>query len=94
MAKYRIIKSGQNERREYLPLNQSPLFKDLPQVDIAQEQKKSYFIFLYEKLPQLLKSYFPTEFNDHNNNIKINIKNINIQEPEETEKEAQVKSST
>ena len=61
---YRLIKSGKNQRREYLGLNKSPLFQDLPQRDFAHEQKESYHKFFQERLPKLLDFYFPAEFNE------------------------------
>src|SRR3954464_14971685 len=85
MSSYRLITSGKNQRREYLSLNCSPLFQTLPDQDFAQEQRKSYHNFLYEKLPKLLNFYFPeekgVELSDYNNKVKINIEGIEVQEP-------------
>jgi DNA-directed RNA polymerase beta subunit len=85
MSSYRLITSGKNQRREYFSLNHSPLFQVLPDQDFAQEQRKSYHNFLYEKLPKLLNFYFPkeraVELSDYNNKVKINIEGIEIQEP-------------
>ncbi len=94
MLPYRLINSGKNQRREYFSLNRSPLFEALPDRDFAQEQKLSYYEFLYEKLPQLLTFYFPVEFNDYNNNIRVNIEEIECQEPEVSEKEARANFQT
>lgn len=91
---YRVITSGGNERREYLSLNRSSLFLDLPKIDTAQEQKKSYFDFLNNKLKQLLNFYFPVTFSDHNNTINLNVTDFILQEPEMSEKEVRVKSFT
>lgn len=91
---YRIIISGNNERREYISLNRSNLFLDLPKVDTAQEQKKSYFEFLNSKLPQLLDFYFPITLKDHNNVINLEVKGFNLQEPEMGETEVREKSFT
>jgi len=89
---YRTINSGKNQRREYLAANRSPLFQPLPERDYAQEQKLSYSKFLYERLPQLLSFYFPAEFSDYNNNIRIEVENYECQEPTITEEEARVDS--
>jgi len=91
---YRIINSGKNPRREYLTVNRSPLFQDLPEQDYAREQKLSYSKFLNERLPKLLSFYFPAEFNDYNNNIKISVENLVYQEPEITEEIARAESLT
>src|SRR3954468_357531 len=79
---YLTINSGKSLRREYSAANRSPLFQDLPERDYAQEQKLSYSKFLHERLPQLLSFYFPAEFSDYNNDIKISIKNVECREPE------------
>src|SRR5437762_1166818 len=85
MLSYRLITSGKNQRREYFSLNCSPLFKSLPDQDFAQEQRKSYHDFLYKKLPELLNFYFPeekaVEFGDYNNKVKVNIEELEVQEP-------------
>ena len=94
MVSYRLINSGKNQRREYLSLNRSPLFQDLPQQDFAQEQKISYQNFLFKKLPQLLTFYFPAEFSDYNNNIRVNIESVECQDPEISENEARTESLT
>ncbi|CAG8775498.1 16390_t:CDS:2 [Racocetra persica] len=65
----------------YLTVNRSPLFQGLPERDYAREQKKSYDNFRHERLPKLLTFYFPAEFNDYNNNIKISVENLIYQEP-------------
>src|SRR4051794_4623495 len=91
---YQIINSGKNSRREYFATNRSPLFQDLPERDYAREQKLSYANFLYERLPRLLSFYFPAEFSDYNNNVKINIEKFVCQEPEITEEKARVDSLT
>lgn len=91
---YRTINSGKNLRREYLTANRSPLFKTLPDRDYSQEQKLSYSKFLNESLSQLLSFYFPAEFNDYNNDVKIDVGNIIYEEPKITEDEAQVDSAT
>ena len=86
MSSYRLITSGKNQRREYLSLNCSPLFQTLPDQDFAQEQRKSYHSFLYERLPKLLNFYFPpektVEFSDYNNDVKIEVRDIECREPE------------
>ena len=94
MSPYRLITSGENKRREYLSFNRSLLFKSLPDRDFAQEQKLSYHNFLYKKLPKLLNFYFPAEFNDYNNNIKIKIEEIECHEPEISEQEAKIEALT
>ena len=91
---YLIVKSGKNLRREYLGVNRSPLFQGLPERDYAREQKSSYSKLLHERLPQLLSFYFPAEFSDYNNNIKINVENLVYQEPEITEEMARTESLT
>jgi len=88
------INSGKSLRREYSAANRSPLFQDLPERDYAQEQKLSYSKFLHERLLQLLSFYFPAEFSDYNNNIKINVENFAYQEPEITEETARAESLT
>ena len=92
MSSYRLITSGKNQRREYLSLNRSPLFRSLPDQDFAQEQRISYYKFLYEKLPKLLNFYFPkekgVEFSDYNNRVKVNVEEMEHQEPEISEEEA------
>lgn len=94
MVSYRLITSGKNQRREYLSLNRSPLFEKLPDRDFAEEQKESYKKFLKEKLPQLLTFYFPAEFSDYNNNIRVNIESVECQEPKISEEEARVNFHT
>src|SRR2546423_8813144 len=89
-----IINSGKNPRREYLAVNRSLLFQNLPERDYAQEQKLSYSKFLYEILPQLLSFYFPAEFSDYNNAIKINIKNVECREPETIVEDSKGKKKT
>ena len=42
----------------------------------------SYNNFLYEKLPRLLTFYFPAEFSDYNNDVKIEVRDIECREPE------------
>src|SRR3954469_5727903 len=79
---YRTINSGKNSRREYLGTNRSPLFQGLLEQDYVRERKLSYSKFLHERLPHLLSLYFPVEFSDYNNDIKINIKNVECREPE------------
>src|SRR5947209_8617470 len=79
---YQIINSGKNSRREYLGVNRSPLFQGLPERDYVREQKLSYSKFLHERLPQLLSFYFPAEFRDYNNDVKIEVKNVECREPE------------
>ncbi|MEG7978389.1 MAG: hypothetical protein NY202_00215 [Mollicutes bacterium UO1] len=91
---YRIINSGKNQRREYLVANRSPLFQTLPERDYAQEQKLSYSKLLNKRLPQLLLFYFPAEFSDYNNNVKISIEKFLCQKPEITEKQARADSLT
>ena len=92
--KYRIVVSGNNQRREYFSLNRSNLFLDLPKIDTAQEQKKSYFDFLNNKLRQLLDFYFPLTLSDHNNTIDLNVTGFFLQEPEMNEKEVRIRSFT
>ena len=94
MLPYRLITSGKNERREYLSLNHSPLFKSLPDRDFTQEQKLSYHNFLHKKLPKLLNFYFPAEFSDYNNSVKIKVEEIKCHEPEISEEEAKNESLT
>src|SRR6185436_8531007 len=91
---YRLIKSGDNQRREYLNINRSPLFQGLPEKDYAQEQKSSYSEFLTKRLPQLLSFYFPAAFNDYNNDVRINVEEVVCQEPEITEEQARNESLT
>src|SRR3954453_22726270 len=91
---YRTITSGKNKRREYLAANRSPLFEGLPKQDYAREQKTFYSKLLYERLPQLLSFYFPAEFSDYNNTIKVNIENIECREPEITVKNSKGKDIT
>src|SRR3954451_14177255 len=79
---YLIVNSGKNARREYFATNRSPLFQGLPELDYTREQKLSYSKFLHERLPQLLSFYFPAEFRDHNNDVKIHIKDVECREPE------------
>ena len=79
---YRTINSGKNSRREYLGANRSPLFQGLPEQDYVREQKLSYSKFLHERLPQLLSFYFPAEFSDYNNDVKIEVRDIECREPE------------
>jgi hypothetical protein len=81
-------------RREYLGANRSTLFRGLPERDYAREQKLSYLNFLHERLPRLLSFYFPAEFSDYNNNIRINVENLAYQEPEITEEVARAESLT
>lgn len=85
---YRLIKTGKNVRREYLALNRSPIFSTLPEIDTAQEQKKSYFNFLNVKLKKLLNFYFPVYYEDHNNNINIEVDDFFLTEPSMTQEEA------
>ncbi|CAI2201881.1 5971_t:CDS:2, partial [Funneliformis geosporum] len=80
-----------NSRREYVGVNRSPLFRDLPEHDYTREQKLSYSKFLYERLPQLLSFYFPAEFSDYNNNVIINIKDVECREPETVVEDAKGK---
>lgn len=84
---------GKNNRVEYLSLNKSPLFKDLPNIDFYFIQKKSYENF-FKNLPNLLKSYFPVESNDYNNNIIVNIKSSRYEEPDISENEARRRGLT
>ena len=91
---YRLIKSGKNQRREYLGLNNSPLFQDLPQRDFAHEQKESYYKFFQERLPKLLNFYFPAEFSDYNNIIRCEIKDFTCEEPSISEEQARTSSLT
>jgi hypothetical protein len=91
---YLTVNSGKNVRREYVATNRSLLFQGLPERDYAREQKLSYSNFLHERLPQLLSFYFPAEFSDYNNNIKISIEKFACQEPEITEKQARSESLT
>src|SRR3954469_17908939 len=79
---YLIVNSGKNARREYFATNRSPLFQGLPERDYAREQKSSYSKFLHERLPQLLSFYFPAEFSDYNNEVKIDVKDVECREPE------------
>ena len=81
-------------RREYLGANRSDLFKGLPERDYAREQKLSYSKFLHERLPRLISFYFPAEFSDYNNNIRINVENLDYQEPEISEEMARAESLT
>ena len=81
MPSYRLVSSGKVQRREYLTENRSPLFQSFPEPNFAQEQKLSYDNFLTKGLPQLLSSYFPAEFSNYNNKVRINIKDVKFQEP-------------
>jgi len=81
MPSYRLVNSGKIQRREYLTENHSSLFQGFPEPVFAQEQKLSYDNFLTEKLPQLLSFYFPAEFSNYNNKVKISIKDTKVQEP-------------
>jgi hypothetical protein len=103
---YRIINSGKNQRREYIGANRSPLFKDLPDKDYAQEQRKAYDNFIFgsynekgkllkpSRLSQLFEFYFPQEtpikFSDYNNQIQIRVENLVCEEPAITEEQARI----
>ena len=91
---YCLIKSGENQRRKYQSLNNSPLFQNLPRKDFAHEQKSSYYQFLNHRLNKLISFYFPVNFNDHNNTIKLNIENLRWEEPEVSEEVARDDSLT
>ena len=91
---YRIINSGKNKRHEYLALNRSPLFQNLPNKDFGEEQKFSYNDFLHNAFKKLFFFYFPTEFSNYNNKIRCDVKGINYQEPEISEEEAKNYYST
>jgi hypothetical protein len=72
---HRLIISGDNQRREYFSVNSSPLFKDLPDKDFSQEQKKSYNGFK-DSLKKLFDFYFPAKFSDYNNEIELELEEI------------------
>jgi DNA-directed RNA polymerase beta subunit len=91
---YRIIKSGNNKRREYLGLNRSPLFQDLPQKDFAEEQKLSFDNFLHSDLKKIFATYFPAEFSNYNNHIRCEVKEIRCEEPKNTEDETRANGLT
>ncbi|CAJ0837630.1 2876_t:CDS:10, partial [Entrophospora sp. SA101] len=87
-----VKKQLENEgRRQYLTLNNSPLFQTLPQRDFAHEQKSSYYDFLDRRLNELLNFYFPFNCSDHNNTIELNIEKFHHQEPKISQEEAQLK---
>jgi len=94
MVQYRLINSGNNKRREYITLNKSLLFKNIPEYDFAEEQKRSYNYFLERELSDLFLFYFPSEFSDYNNTIKVDIENLKYIKPEITEDEARDNSQT
>ena len=81
MTLYRLINSGKIQRREYYGKNCSSLFESLPQKDLTREQKDSYYHFLYHSLPQLLEFYFPVQFDDYNNRIRLEILASRWEEP-------------
>ncbi|MCE8162737.1 MAG: hypothetical protein I3273_01805 [Candidatus Moeniiplasma glomeromycotorum] len=97
MLSYRLIKSGENLRREYLSKNRSPLFQPLPERDFASEQKNSYRDFLSWGLKDLLNFYFPPsgrKLEDYNNQVWINIEDLKCEEPEITEEESRASFQT
>jgi len=85
---YRSINLGKTQRREYYHLNRSDLFHSLPHKDLTQEQKESYEYFQQKALPKLFKFYFPTQFEDYNNQARLEILNFRLEEPKFLEAEA------
>lgn len=83
---HRLIISGDNQRREYFSVNSSPLFKDLPDKDFSQEQKKSYNGFK-NSLKNLFDFYFPASFTDYNNKVDLKLEEIIWNDPQFTEDE-------
>lgn len=84
---HRLVISGDNQRREYFSVNNSPLFKNLPSKDFSQEQKKSYKSFK-DSLRKLFDFYFPAEFSDYNNKVEIILEDIIWNDPQFTEDES------
>ncbi|WNE41736.1 MAG: DNA-directed RNA polymerase subunit beta [Mycoplasmataceae bacterium] len=84
---HRLIISGDNQRREYFSVNSSPLFKDLPNKDFSQEQKKSYNGFK-NSLKKLFDFYFPAKFSDYNNEVELKLEEIVWNDPQFTEDES------
>ncbi len=84
---HRLIASGDNYRREYFSVNNSPLFKALPNKDFSQEQKKSYQHFR-ENLKGLFDFYFPAKFSDYNNQIELVLEKVIWNSPQFTEDES------
>src|SRR5215203_5553135 len=91
---HRSINSGKAQRREYYCHNRSDLFRSLPQKDLAQEQRESYEYFLYQSLPKLLQFYFPVQFKDYNNQIRLEILDSRWEEPKFSETEVYRKKIT
>jgi|SRR6266480_1888400 len=94
MLLYRSINVGKTKRREYFHLNRSELFQSLPYKDLTQEQRESYEHFQKKTLPKLFKFYFPVEFKDYNNVVRIKIMDYRIEEPKFSEAEAYRKKIT
>jgi DNA-directed RNA polymerase beta subunit len=91
---YHLINVGKTQRREYLNLNRSELFQSLPCKDLAQEQKQSYEYFQKKALPKLFRFYFPAQFEDYNNQIRLEISDFLFEEPKFSEAEAYRKKTT
>lgn len=70
---FRLVKLGSIQRKEYYTNNRCQLFYSLPEGDLAEEQKKSYEDFLSQKLPSLLRFYFPIHLQDYNNEVSLEI---------------------
>ena len=83
---YRKVISGVNERREYFSLNKSPLFEGIVDSDFSNEQRKSFKNFK-ENFPKLFNLYFPANFSDYNNNVRIKILDFIWTESNFSEKE-------
>ena len=84
---YRSINLGKTQRREYYHLNRSNLFQSLPYKDLTQEQKESYEYFQQKALLKLFKFYFPSQFKDYNNQIRLEISDFRLEEPKFSETE-------
>ena len=82
---YRSINLGKTQRREYYHLNRSNLFQSLPYKDLTQEQKESYKYFQQKALPKLFEFYFPAQFKDYNNQIRLEISDSRLEEPKFSE---------
>ena len=91
---YRLINVGKTQRKEYFHLNRSELFQPLPYKDLAQEQKESYEHFQKKVLPKLFGFYFPAQFKDYNNQIRLEISDFRFEEPNFSEVEAYRKKIT
>jgi DNA-directed RNA polymerase beta subunit len=91
---YRLINLGKTQRREYLHLNRSKLFQSLPCKSLTEEQRESYEYFQKKALPELFKFYFPSQFKDYNNQIRLEILDFRFEEPKFSEVEAYRKKIT